>query len=166
MPEAFDCYVLDSAYRAALEHARTAAASRLESMGLLAGSVHRAGSQTFVLVTDYLTAENASTAVSVRFSPAAFEELMSQYSPRLSDGQLIVGWLHSHPSYGCFLSVTDVKTQQAYFSESFNVAFVVDPQQVDGKGLPAFRAYRLNPGAQAGYSEISYAVIRPVRREE
>jgi hypothetical protein len=47
----------------------------------------------------------------------------------------VVGWYHSHPGFGCWLSGVDVNTQQAF--EQLNkraVAVVVDPiQSVKGK---------------------------------
>ena len=55
---------------------------------------------------------------------------------------MVVGWYHSHPGFGCWLSNVDVNTQQSF--ESLNkraVAVVVDPiQSVRGKVvIDAFR---------------------------
>lgn len=56
--------------------------------------------------------------------------------------EMVVGWYHSHPGFGCWLSSVDVNTQQSF--ESLNkraVAVVVDPiQSVKGKVvIDAFR---------------------------
>jgi 26S proteasome regulatory subunit N11 len=56
--------------------------------------------------------------------------------------EMVVGWYHSHPGFGCWLSNVDVNTQQSF--ESLNsraVAVVVDPiQSVRGKVvIDAFR---------------------------
>jgi len=58
----------------------------------------------------------------------------------------VVGWYHSHPSFGCWLSSVDINTQQSF--EQLNdrcVAVVVDPiQSVRGKVvIDAFRL--INP---------------------
>ncbi|ULU01135.1 hypothetical protein L3Y34_001480 [Caenorhabditis briggsae] len=58
----------------------------------------------------------------------------------------VVGWYHSHPGFGCWLSSVDVNTQQSF--EALHpraVAVVVDPiQSVKGKVmLDAFRS--VNP---------------------
>lgn len=156
----YDCYIFESAYSKACNHAQKAAANHLESMGLLTGRVLRDGDRTFVAVTDYITAGNRSTAVSVKFEPEAFAQLAQGFGPRSQNGEIIVGWLHSHPSYGCFLSATDVKTQQAYFGEPFNVAVVVDPVKAEQEGSHAVRAYRLESASPSGYKEISFAIIR------
>jgi 26S proteasome regulatory subunit N11 len=48
---------------------------------------------------------------------------------------MVVGWYHSHPGFGCWLSSTDINTQSSF--EALNpraVALVVDPiQSVKGK---------------------------------
>ncbi len=54
----------------------------------------------------------------------------------------VVGWYHSHPGFGCWLSGVDVNTQQAFEKlDSRNIAVVVDPiQSVKGKVIiDAFR---------------------------
>jgi 26S proteasome regulatory subunit N11 len=55
---------------------------------------------------------------------------------------MVVGWYHSHPGFGCWLSSVDIQTQQSF--EQLNarsVAVVVDPiQSVKGKVvIDAFR---------------------------
>ncbi|CAK83986.1 unnamed protein product (macronuclear) [Paramecium tetraurelia] len=56
-----------------------------------------------------------------------------------------IGWYHSHPSYGCWLSSVDINTQQSY--EQLNkksIAVVIDPiQSVRGKVV--IDAFRLIP---------------------
>lgn len=57
-------------------------------------------------------------------------------------GEIVVGWYHSHPGFGCWLSGVDVNTQASF--ESLNprsVAVVIDPiQSVRGKVvIDAFR---------------------------
>lgn len=42
------------------------------------------------------------------------------------EGQMI-GWYHSHPDHGVFLSAVDRKTQALWFVQRWNVAIVVDP---------------------------------------
>lgn len=58
----------------------------------------------------------------------------------------MVGWYHSHPGFGCWLSSVDVNTQQSF--EQLNpraVAVVVDPIQ-SVKGKVVIDAFRLiNP---------------------
>jgi len=56
--------------------------------------------------------------------------------------EMVVGWYHSHPGFGCWLSSVDIQTQQAFEQlTSRAVAVVVDPiQSVKGKVvIDAFR---------------------------
>ena len=45
--------------------------------------------------------------------------------------EMVVGWYHSHPGFGCWLSGVDINTQQSFEALSERaVAVVVDPIQV------------------------------------
>lgn len=64
---------------------------------------------------------------------------------QVSRKENIVGWYHSHPGYGCWLSGIDVSTQmlQQSFSEPF-LAVVIDPNRTISAGkvdIGAFRTY-------------------------
>lgn len=53
--------------------------------------------------------------------------------------EMVVGWYHSHPGFGCWLSGVDINTQQSFEALSSRaVAVVVDPiQSVKGKAALA-----------------------------
>lgn len=59
---------------------------------------------------------------------------------------MVVGWYHSHPGFGCWLSGVDINTQQSFEAlTSRAVAVVVDPIQ-SVKGKVVIDAFRLiNP---------------------
>ncbi|NUN11075.1 Mov34/MPN/PAD-1 family protein [Candidatus Micrarchaeota archaeon] len=141
----YEIYFEPTPFKQALSHFKREAGKNLEALGLLLGEVRIHNGRKYVVVKEYVTAENHASSISVRFTQNAFKEL----SPKLSD-KIIVGWIHSHPSYGCFLSSTDVRTQQAFFNEDYNFAFVIDPVQND------YRAFRVKNGR---YYEVSFAVI-------
>lgn len=61
--------------------------------------------------------------------------------------EMVVGWYHSHPGFGCWLSGVDINTQQSFEALSERaVAVVVDPiQSVKGKVvIDAFRLINTN----------------------
>lgn len=60
--------------------------------------------------------------------------------------EMVVGWYHSHPGFGCWLSGVDINTQQSFEALSERaVAVVVDPIQ-SVKGKVVIDAFRLiNP---------------------
>lgn len=40
--------------------------------------------------------------------------------------QLVVGWLHTHPGHGPYLSMTDLEQTQLFFPHPYQVAIVID----------------------------------------
>lgn len=60
--------------------------------------------------------------------------------------EMVVGWYHSHPGFGCWLSGVDINTQQSFEALTERaVAVVVDPIQ-SVKGKVVIDAFRLiNP---------------------
>lgn len=154
----FDVYIKQSAVDKAEEYFASLASQRLEGMGLLIGVNCEHNGKSFVMVNEFMTTDTASTAVSVRFSSSAFEKLSQQLKSKVGD--FVVGWVHSHPAYGCFLSSTDVSTQRRFFNEDFHVAAVFDPLRTEKfghLGAMAKRFYRLN---RNGYCEVSFAVVK------
>jgi proteasome lid subunit RPN8/RPN11 len=54
-------------------------------------------------------------------------EVWSRADKYFSDGEIVVGWYHSHPNLGAFFSETDQKTQQAFFNHGYSMGLVIDP---------------------------------------
>lgn len=67
-----------------------------------------------------------------------------------------IGWYHSHPGYGCWLSGIDVSTQmlQQQFSEPW-LAVVIDPTQTSLSGHVEIGAFRTLTEAEAAQNKIS-----------
>ncbi len=155
MRSVFDVYVQENAFKKAFAHFKDHASKSLEALGFLVGGVYSFEGRRYVVVDDYVTAENDATAVTVRFSRDAFKDLSKSLSE--NGGKVIVGWCHSHPGYGCFLSSTDVRTQKVFFPEDFHIAMVCDPLKSEWK------AFKLS---QNDCEEVSFAVIRKKSRKK
>ena len=58
----------------------------------------------------------------------------------------MIGWYHSHPGYGCWLSGIDVGTQatQQMYQEPF-LAIVIDPHRTIAAGKVEIGAFRTYP---------------------
>ena len=95
-------------------------------MGLLVGDVFNWNHGRFTLVKDVVTTDLEATNISVRFDSEGFEGLFSQLDG-LNYDYVLVGWYHSHPGLGCFMSQTDIETQKRMFNAPFHTALVVDP---------------------------------------
>jgi proteasome lid subunit RPN8/RPN11 len=60
------------------------------------------------------------------------------------DGYYTVGWVHSHPQLGVFMSDRDIETQRKYFQAFFPdaVAMVMDPLSETGIAFDFFREFK------------------------
>ena len=60
--------------------------------------------------------------------------------------EIMVGWYHSHPGYGCWLSGIDCSTQmmQQQYQDPF-LAIVVDPHRTIASGKVEIGAFRTYP---------------------
>lgn len=124
-------------------HARSG--GNIEIMGLMLGYV----SGTSIIVTDAfrLPVEGTETRVNAQEEANAY---MVNYLQSSREGggrrENAVGWYHSHPGYGCWLSGVDVQTQftQQQFSDPF-VAVVIDPERTVSAGKVEIGAFRTYP---------------------
>ena len=98
----------------------------VEVMGLMLGRVHDWKGEEYVLVKDVVTSDLESSAVQVRFDKEGYERLFDLLDD-IEFEYIVVGWYHSHPGHGCFLSDIDVATQRSMFGESYHSAMVLDP---------------------------------------
>lgn len=68
----------------------------------------------------------AASQVSLTFTHEVWEDVLNQVQSDYP-GEKIVGWYHSHPGFGLFLSDYDSFIQENFFSSPGQVALVVDP---------------------------------------
>lgn len=95
--------------------------------GVLLGGFYRSEDGSFVEVTDIIEAKGAEgTDVSVTFTHETWEQINAEQASRNPDAQ-IVGWYHSHPGLGVFMSKEDQFIHSSYFADPWHVALVVDP---------------------------------------
>jgi COP9 signalosome complex subunit 5 len=123
-------------------HARSG--GNLEIMGLMLGYVQH---ETFI-VTDALRLPVEGTETRVNAQSEADEYMVKFLEQSREAGQLenAVGWYHSHPGYGCWLSGIDVGTQatQQMFQDPF-LAVVIDPDRTISAGKVEIGAFRTYP---------------------
>jgi len=130
-------YISSLALLKMLRHGR--AGVPMEVMGLMLGEFV---DDYTVRVVDVFAMPQSGTGVSVEAVDPAFQTKMMDMLKQTGRGELVVGWYHSHPGFGCWLSGVDVNTQQSFEDTHERcVAVVVDPiQSVKGKVvIDAFR---------------------------
>ncbi len=108
---------------------RQAAADKEHEIGgVLLGGFYRNDEGSFVEITDYVEATSAKgTDVSLTFTHETWESIHAKIAQRHDDNIQIVGWYHTHPGLGVFLSKDDEFIHSSYFSDPWHVAIVHDP---------------------------------------
>lgn len=113
-----------------LKHGR--AGVPMEVMGLMLGQFV---DDYTINCVDVFAMPQSGTTVSVEAVDPVFQTSMMEMLKQTGRPEMVVGWYHSHPGFGCWLSSTDINTQSSF--EALNsraVALVVDPiQSVKGK---------------------------------
>merc|ERR1712019_243988 len=134
-------YISSLALLKMLKHGR--AGVPMEVMGLMLGEFV---DDYTVRVVDVFAMPQSGTGVSVEAVDPVFQTKMLDMLKQTGRNEMVVGWYHSHPGFGCWLSGVDINTQQSF--EQLNeraVAVVVDPIQ-SVKGKVVIDAFRLiNP---------------------
>merc|ERR1712224_782090 len=130
-------YISSLALLKMLKHGR--AGVPMEVMGLMLGEFV---DDYTVRVVDVFAMPQSGTGVSVEAVDPVFQTKMLDMLKQTGRNEMVVGWYHSHPGFGCWLSGVDINTQQSF--EQLNqraVAVVIDPiQSVKGKVvIDAFR---------------------------
>ena len=83
--------------------------------------------QPFVWVFEMLEAKHyENTQASFTYTHDSWGEITRERDETHPDLD-IVGWYHTHPDFGIFLSGHDVFIQKHFFSQPLQVAYVVDP---------------------------------------
>jgi len=128
-------------------------------MGMLIGKID--GENMIVMDSFALPVEGTETRVNAQ--QEAYE-YMSSYmvaAKEVNRPENAIGWYHSHPGYGCWLSGIDVDTQMQnqQYQDPF-VAIVVDPIRTISSGKVNVGAFRTYPkGHKADNDPLEYQPI-------
>ena len=117
----------------------------VELGGILLGQecIDEETGKPFVRVTESLEAKHyENTQASFTYTHQSWEEI-SRERDRLHPGLDIVGWYHTHPDFGIFLSSHDLFIHRNFFAQPLQVAYVVDPIR-QTRGFFQWRGDRLD----------------------
>lgn len=135
----------EQAHETMKQHASTT--NEVELCGVLVGEVKRDSNGPFLLVHATIEGKNSNNhGAQVTFTHQTWD-----YINEVKDKQYanlkIVGWYHTHPGFGIFLSKMDLFIQENVFNLPFQVAVVLETKKnqigcfswVDGKCVPISR---------------------------
>jgi len=123
-------------------HARSG--GTLEVMGMMQGKIL----EHTMVVVDAFALPVQGTETRVNAGAEAFEFMVeySDQSKKVGKLENVLGWYHSHPGYGCWLSGIDVNTQMMnqQYQEPW-LAVVIDPVRTASTGKVTVGAFRTYP---------------------
>lgn len=97
--------------------------------GILLGQFVRVPQGALTRVDDIIIADSAEASLThVTFTHESWAQIHRQLDQR-TDGVRIVGWYHTHPGFGPFLSGQDLFIQRNFFNNPLHLALVLDPVQ-------------------------------------
>ena len=104
-----------------------------ESGGMLIGNIIEEFGKTNIIVNGFIEAKFCeATPTTLKFTHETWEFVHKEMDKKFP-GQKIVGWIHTHPNFGIFLSEYDKFIQENFFKEDYQIAYVVDPiQDIEG----------------------------------
>lgn len=99
----------------------------VEICGVLVGAWKQDESGPYVHVSASIRGDAASNKFTeVTFTHETWSKINERMDKEFTD-RVIVGWYHTHPDFGVFLSDRDVFIHQHFFSAPGQIALVVDP---------------------------------------
>ncbi len=129
--QAADIFVPGFALSLMTDHADAGLDNDCEIMGLMIGKFYRDDNGVYAVVDRPVSSKLISDRFGVKFDKESMEDLFD--SLELEEGESIVGWYHSHLDIGCFMSPTDISTQNGLFGGECGFALVIDPVRKEMK---------------------------------
>ncbi len=108
-------------------HAHASEKTDVEICGVVVGAWERDADGPFARISNYIRCDSATKKFAeVTFTHESWSHINKEMDTKYSTLR-IIGWYHSHPDFGIFLSDRDGFIQQNFFSGPGQVALVVDP---------------------------------------
>jgi proteasome lid subunit RPN8/RPN11 len=100
----------------------------VEVCGVIVGNVYRDDNGPYLLVEASIKGDHAAgKTAQVTFTADTWTHINDELE-RNHHGRRILGWYHTHPGFGIFLSEMDLFIQNNFFPEPWQVAYVYDPK--------------------------------------
>jgi proteasome lid subunit RPN8/RPN11 len=123
--QAFRVYIEPTVHTQVAKHSSDDVS--VEICGILVGKLVRDADGPFVHISESIRGDAATNKFAeVTFTHETWAKINREMDTRFSH-LAIIGWYHSHPGFGVFLSDRDRFIQENFFSGPGQVAYVVDP---------------------------------------
>jgi len=112
-------------------HEHGLSAPHIEVCGVVIGDVEDRSDNCTIHVTDMIKGQGTqATAGSVTFTAETWTDIQQQMDEKYEDKR-IVGWYHTHPGFGIFLSPMDMFIHENFFDLPWQIALVHDPVNLE-----------------------------------
>ncbi len=103
--------------------------TEIESGGILVGDAIEEFGKTNIMIRGFIEAKySEGTPTTLKFTHETWKYVHAMIDKHYPDMK-IVGWIHTHPSFGIFLSEYDKFIHGNFFNDKNQIAYVVDPIQ-------------------------------------
>ncbi|HMS41636.1 MAG TPA: Mov34/MPN/PAD-1 family protein, partial [Pyrinomonadaceae bacterium] len=126
-----------------------------ESGGFLLGNRYECPNteRQYIIIDQFMKADyTEGTQVSLTFTTDSWAQLTERMGGKYR-GKQLVGWYHSHPGMGIFLSNYDLDIHKNRFANEWDVALVLDPIKHEG-GFFAWVGGNVNPREKVDFYEL------------
>lgn len=120
-------YIKQDVYKALEKLAASDTSKELGS--IILGEYSEELGKTHVVISDFIEAKYTDASAStLTFTHETWDYVHREHEKSYPTKK-IIGWQHTHPNYGIFLSNYDMFIQENFFNMPFQVAYVIDPIQ-------------------------------------
>src|SRR3954467_15131564 len=135
----------------------------IEVCGVLVGNVYTDNIGPFIFIEASIRGNfSAGKNAQVTFTAQTWQHIQDVMDRQYPDMR-ILGWYHTHPGHGIFLSDMDLFIHKNFFSLPWHLAFVFDPQHLE-EGLFAWRAGNMVVESFVVQKDVAADTMRVARR--
>ncbi len=128
-PAAVDILINEPAFRDAQAHALSSLDREVAGMLIGPPPEKQPDGRYVVHISDVIIAKHTRMhGASVTYTPESWRYVTDRLHERYPNEEaVIVGWYHTHPGFGIFLSGMDLFIHQNFFTQKWHIALVLDP---------------------------------------
>ncbi|MCE1248490.1 MAG: Mov34/MPN/PAD-1 family protein [Firmicutes bacterium] len=128
----FRVYIEKKVYKDIIDHSFEN--DKIELGGVLIGDVKKDEHGAYLHITANIRGKYANSTISqITFTQDTWTHI-NNIKDKDYPNEKVVGWYHTHPGFGVFLSEMDMFIHENFFGNPYQVAFVVDPKD-ESEGL-------------------------------
>lgn len=141
----FQIYITKHTVNQVWQHVKKT--SQIETGGILVGYPFRCTSNEKIMFVVVCGAIEQDTARRTATQFTVFPEDIQSAREKMAvnfPGMLVVGWYHSHPGHGVFLSTQDMVIVRSIYNAAWHLALVIDPIQNKSAFFYGMKGIRLD----------------------